>query len=585
VTTTVWTEFFALNVDDIHLVLQRNLKPRRFLFEWRRLKKLVQSSQRDGDGAKKNERRCALGKAAGTGSSPSFDGVTRSIHRGIEMVTGRRKQSHSAGSALSKTSRRSALDAESENESECALSASTAAPHSLCSADDLRPSPKRSEKGNGDSALLRPSRAQIAALSVPPDPTSAPPNSSRKYIFPSNNTPTPGDNAPDPGGSGNGVGAVTRDHRAQSMPSALPRTLRRHPLRVKVPAHCASKSVASALPSTFAAAASAATVAAQVDDAGSWISKMSPFETRHNSERRDQRVLAHTMKTLSVFEPFPKGALARNDSFSDTNSMDRDDLSATEKELSRQTELSRDSLLLSALDPISALRLDREQQRRPALHRRRSRNMGKFGGLRKRNVAASRNGHRSNTPSSFAVDAVHLLGFGGCTPMDGQMAIPTPDSWSEARDAPNLTESRWPSIDLQRQPTTEDDHAINAVEAQLAEDEDANPPPRCFVPTARELSDIMEATTNPLTTSWSTMTGSGDEAAKEMPSGLDFGALEYDGVDGELVTNLGAAHSAHSGDADKETESARGAKGRTETAPMFTAEPIFNAGPRHEDTI
>ena len=105
-------------------------------------------------------------------------------------------------------------------------------------------------------------------------------------------------------------------------------------------------------------------------------------------------------------------------------------------------------------------------------------------------------------------------------------------------DAPNLTESRWPSIDLQRQPTTEDDHAINAVEAQLAEDEDANPPPRCFVPTARELSDIMEATTNPLTTSWSTMTGSGDEAAKEMPSGLDFGALEYDGVDGELVTNL-----------------------------------------------
>jgi len=484
VTTSGWTEFFALNVDDIRLVFQRMFKPRRFLFEWRRLKKLVQSTTRRDD-TKKNERRCDLGKELGSGSTPSYDGVTRSIYSWIERVAVRPKQSPSAASASNKTPRRTPLESESERE----LSTSTATPNPLSSAD----------------------------------------------VLSSNKTPIPNDNSSDPQRDRDVVNRVSRDERAQSMPDTLPpRELRRQPLRVKVRAHGASKSVANALPSTFV----------EADDAGSWISKMSPFETRQNSLRRDQRVLAHTMKTLSVFAPFPKEALSRNDSFSDTDSLDRDDLSATEKELSRRTKHSRDSLLLSALDSTSALCLDREQQRRPALNRRLSRNMGKFRTPRKRSVASPIIAQCSKTPSAFGVDTMHWMGYGGCTPSDGMSPIPTPaaDSCSEPREPPNLTECRRGSRDLQQ------------LFSKEAEDVAAHRATRCFVPTAMELSDIMELTTIPKTTSWSTRTGSGDEAAKEMPSGDDFGALEYDGADGELIRSPEVGHSAHSGDAEKESE-------------------------------
>jgi len=92
-------------------------------------------------------------------------------------------------------------------------------------------------------------------------------------------------------------------------------------------------------------------------------------------------------------------------------------------------------------------------------------------------------------------------------------------------------------------------------------------------PTVLELGSISEDTKIPKITAWATKTGGGEEAAKEMPSGDDVGALEFDGADGgldRLVMIPDEEHSAHSADAEQKSE------GLDMTA---------SAGAHHEDTI
>jgi len=156
----------------------------------------------------------------------------------------------------------------------------------------------------------------------------------------------------------------------------------------------------------------------KTEKGGSWISKISPFETRHNSLRRDQRVMEHTMKTMAMFGPinhltaphFMNQDVFRKSARSDTNSMDRDELTHcspdghrefSEREESEQ-ERTRTSLLINALAPK---RRPRAANPRPSI-----RGMGKFVGHQRRRQKPKRRSSAmqpQHTPTPSCLMAAH----------------------------------------------------------------------------------------------------------------------------------------------------------------------------------
>merc|ERR1719474_1112582 len=109
ITTSVWTEFFALNVDYIQHVLQHNFKPRRSKYEWRKMQRMVKD---DGPRPSKVERRCELETENGGDANQSELGTTRDLPRTVSpsktvKETSLRRMSGSALEWLGRKSRNS----------------------------------------------------------------------------------------------------------------------------------------------------------------------------------------------------------------------------------------------------------------------------------------------------------------------------------------------------------------------------------------------------------------------------------------------------------------------------------------------
>jgi len=422
VVASMWAEFWALNVDDIQRVLQRNFKHRRFYYEWIRIKQMVKE-RKMGSSGYKVQRYCALE----TGGDGSGAGVKRDIPR---TMSGERSARVSAAGVAGwiedKITRRSAngaSNAEKKANTGNSFKLELAAKNAKAKKSVV---PNPSDEAGGDGKRRRTTTHRLSILC---DAKGTQPRAKRRHSV--NNSvnhersmtngsdcisPTPMFSPAIPKypsnrrrmvpSRGNSTGPVNGPWNSNSMPNRNGRD-RDNDIDIRPSKEQQQKeeSTAHGLVRDRASICGHSHFGnfLKTESMGSWMTKISPFEIRHNSERRDQRVLAHTLKTMSMFAPSshdmypPSYPLDDGADCSDTNSMDYDEFSAKQQpqtrrvshreprerdhEISRSErdrEMSRDSQLIMAMGTPYAM--TEQKPRNPVLIRRASRKMNKFGG-------------------------------------------------------------------------------------------------------------------------------------------------------------------------------------------------------------